>query len=267
MVRWREASGGRRRRRDGEQGEGSSGGAVVTCPLLFLTLTEWTGRLGSTSGRGVAACDRQTADKSRKQSCFCRENTLAGNTLAVDAGTLAEASRTTMARSRLMACIAEHLLRESRTPSEHTEALEVAAQLVGGTLDGQEVLEQPRHDSSLLEVFIAGEAALSARVATEQPAAAAATSTDLLSRFMGNLQQRGFFAGTEEGSAEYTQRFESARAKFLAKFGDRLAAASAGASPANAPPSITEAAPAASLLPEDAIGDSGAQELLSTAQV
>ena len=138
---------------------------------------------------------------------------------------------------RLLAAIAAHLQQHSAG----SEELEVAAQLVGEALRGGSSTAQPAH--SLLEIFLAGEAALTARAeATAAPtattvaapaaapptasapadAAASSGSNGLLERFIANLQQRGFFAGTMEGSPEYLERYETARTQFVARFGHRM---------------------------------------------
>lgn len=174
----------------------------------------------------------------------------------------------TTTTDRLLASIAAHLQQQSAGGSEE---LEVAAQLVGEALRGGAT--PPSH--SLLEIFIAGEAALSARAeavapstatvaapaaaalpTTSAPADAAASSSSsngLLERFIGNLQQRGFFAGTVEGSPEYSQRYETARSQFVARFGHRLGGSDGAHEPppddaalAAAPSAEADAPPAAS---------------------
>eukprot|EP00908_Phaeocystis_cordata_P003633 Transcript_13991.p1 GENE.Transcript_13991~~Transcript_13991.p1 ORF type:complete len:293 (-),score=87.74 Transcript_13991:351-1184(-) len=137
-----------------------------------------------------------------------------------------------MAANRLLAAIAAHLEQQAQRGGEESEAFEVAAQLVSESLGAH--VERPVR--SLLEVFIAGEAALAAGagppVVAPPPAAGDAlppANEESFNRklvpFMQNLQQRGFFEGAEEGSAEYTQRYEHARAGFRARFGNRLHAA------------------------------------------
>ena len=142
-----------------------------------------------------------------------------------------------MATARLHQAIAQHLERQAARGGEHAEGFEVAAQLMRGSLVEHEALEAERSTRELLEIFIAGEAALSARAmsaaptvtvssaAEAVPAAPAASFDGMLEKFVQNLERRGFFAGTVEGSDEYTQRYEQARSKFRAKFGDRLQAA------------------------------------------
>lgn len=145
-----------------------------------------------------------------------------------------------MATARLHQAIAQHLERQAARGGEHAEGFEVAAQLVRGSLGEHEALEAERFARELLEIFIAGEAALSARAmsaaptvtvpsaaeaAPAVPAAPAASFDGMLEKFVQNLERRGFFAGTVEGSDEYAQRYEQARSKFRAKFGDRLQAA------------------------------------------
>lgn len=139
-----------------------------------------------------------------------------------------------MATARLHQAIAQHLERQAARGGEHAEGFEVAAQLMRGSLVEHEALEAERSTRELLEIFIAGEAALSARAMSAAPtvtvpsaaeAAPAASFDGMLEKFVQNLERRGFFAGTVEGSDEYTQRYEQARSKFRAKFGDRLQAA------------------------------------------
>jgi tetratricopeptide (TPR) repeat protein len=162
-----------------------------------------------------------------------------------------------MATARLHQAIAQHLERQAARGGEHAEGFEVAAQLVRGSLGEHEVLEAESSTRELLEIFIAGEAALSARAtsaappvtapsaaeaAPAAPAAPAASFDGMLEKFVQNLERRGFFAGTVEGSDEYTQRYERARSNFRAKFGDRLQAA----------PVATAASSALSLAPAGA---------------
>ena len=110
------------------------------------------------------------------------------------------------AANRLLAAIAAHLEHQAQRGGEESEAFEVAAQLVSESLGAH--VERPVR--SLLEVFIAGEAALAAGagppVVAPPPAAGDALSpaneesfNRKLVPFMQNLQQRGFFEGAEEG--------------------------------------------------------------------
>ena len=71
------------------------------------------------------------------------------------------------ASSRLHGAIAKYLEQQAAGGGEHAEGFEVAAQLVRGSLAEHEETESSARE--LLEIFIAGEAALSARAA---PAAA-----------------------------------------------------------------------------------------------
>ena len=71
----------------------------------------------------------------------------------------------------------------------------------------------------------------------------------MLEKFVQNLERRGFFAGTVEGSDEYTQRYERARSNFRAKFGDRLQAAPEAAAASSA---LSPAAPAGASDAEEA---------------
>ena len=188
-----------------------------------------------------------------------------------------------MATARLHQAIAQHLERQAARGGEHVEGFEVAAQLVRGSLVEHEVLEAESGSTrELLEIFIAGEAALSARAtsasslvaapsAAEAPAQAPAdTRFDvMLERFVQNLEQRGFFAGTVEGSDEYTQRYEWARSNFRSKFGDRLqaapvATAASAPSPAAAPSVASSAAPAGA---SDAAEETGVALLAASAEV
>ena len=170
---------------------------------------------------------------------------------------------------RLLASIATHLQQQSAGSEVGSEELEVAAQLVGEALGSGGTTTTPPPAHSLLEIFIAGEAALSVRAEAEPAAtsttiaaaptappaasapadAASSSSNGLLERFIGNLQQRGFFAGTVEGSPEYLQLHETARGQFVARFGHRLDRDAASAQPldaaaAAAPPPPAEAADA-----------------------
>ena len=149
-----------------------------------------------------------------------------------------------MATARLHQAIAQHLERQAARGGEHAEGFEVAAQLMRGSLVEHEALEAERSTRELLEIFIAGEAALSARAMSAVPTVTVPSAAEaaprpvmgipvharevpdgMLEKFVQNLERRGFFAGTVEGSDEYTQRYEQARSKFRAKFGDRLQAA------------------------------------------
>ena len=71
------------------------------------------------------------------------------------------------ASSRLHRAIAKYLEQQAAGGGEHAEGFEVAAQLVRGSLAEHEEAESSARE--LLEIFVAGEAALSARAA---PAAA-----------------------------------------------------------------------------------------------
>ena len=197
-----------------------------------------------------------------------------------------------MATRRLHQAIAQYLERQAAGGGEHAEGFEVAAQLVRGSLVEHEEAESSARE--LLEIFIAGEAALAARAtpaaapvtapsqaeaalsapATSAAAPAPVTGRCVISRsaaapgtappepiidaaayeaklrkFVENLESRGFFAGTVEGSDEYTQRYERARSNFHAKFGHRLqaapAAVAATSTPSPAAPAAATAAPAA----------------------
>ena len=204
-----------------------------------------------------------------------------------------------MAASRLHRAIAQYLEQQAAGGGEHAEGFEVAAQLVRGSLVEHEEAESSARE--LLEIFITGEAALSARAtpaaapvaapsqaeaALPAPATSAAAPAPVpgrcvisrsgaapvtappevvvytappdepiieaaayeakLQKFVENLKSRGFFAGTVEGSDEYTRRYERARSNFHSKFGHRLQAAPAAAAATSTPSPAAPTAAAAS---------------------
>lgn len=85
---------------------------------------------------------------------------------------------------------------------------------------------------SFPEIFHAGVEALGIQVPTEPAAASSSTSTtqvddpiiqqnpDLWKKWMGKLEDKGFFKGTEDGSPEYLERVQKALKKFKEKFSD-----------------------------------------------
>ena len=72
----------------------------------------------------------------------------------------------------------------------------------------------------------------------ETPEAVAVPTGPKFTRFLAKVTARGFFAGCEEGSADYTARFAKVVQKFHERFGGKGAAAAAAAASAAPAPAV-----------------------------
>ncbi|KAG7394468.1 hypothetical protein PHYBOEH_005168 [Phytophthora boehmeriae] len=120
-----------------------------------------------------------------------------------------------------------------------SESVDVAVQCLSKTFGvNVEDAEQTRQlavngSASFDEIFAAGLKALKLEIGTAADAKDAAVDEDpvvqkhpeLWKKWVAKLESKGFFAGAEPGSSEYTKRTTKALAKFKEKFGDVKSAA------------------------------------------
>jgi hypothetical protein len=155
--------------------------------------------------------------------------------------------KSAMAAETLHASLLAHLAAlAARSPED--ESLEIAHQCLRESFGQSVCAASESSPPSLHETFTAGlaMAAAEAPPSLASPSATpAATSNTNFERFVDALKQRGYFAGSAVGDAEYERRLQEAAAQFTAKYGTPMPAAAAAAA-ATSPAMSASAAAATS---------------------